>query len=477
MGVALRSTAEQAGRTRLRVEGLAAGGRGVARREGKVWFVAGALPGDLVVARATRVRARFVESRMVELVEASPDRREPPCTIQAACGGCPWMGLGEGLQRVWKQNLIRDALQRIGHLASPELDPMRVPSAPLRYRNRTEFAVRYGGAVDPVVGFHGADPSRGVVPVERCLLQHESANRVLESVREFVGVEADRMGRREAPPAAFRLGIRRSASSGKLLITLRPGGPGSAPARRLAEWLVDRHPEIVGVVGLDSESGRRGGTRCTVLAGADGLEERVDGVDLVLPAASFLQISTEGAQALIDLVAELAHPVRGARVLDLYGGIGLYGIALARRGADRVIVCEADAQAIRAGRRAARREHVSRLRYVRAEVGEFLARSRDELRADLIVANPPRSGLGRAVAAGMRAVGAQRMILVSCDPATLARDLAGLTGAQRYRIRRVVPVDLFPQTAHVEAVALLVRESDPRRSRPAGSRPASCDSR
>jgi 23S rRNA (uracil1939-C5)-methyltransferase len=426
----------------------------VARSEGLVWFVAGGLPGDIVLAEPVRRRASFVEATVAEIVEPSPERRQPACPVQDRCGGCPWMPLDEALQRSWKQRLIRDAMERIGGLKGVESETIRVPSSPLGYRNRVEFTVRWGGPGRPLVGFHAAGSPGALVDIERCLLQSEAANRVLDSVREYLAGPGSRAGR---PRGEHRVVIRSSSRTGEILVGLREAGDVFPRAPRLARFLSERHPEIVGVVRLRAPAGRRGGTRSTVLAGRGGVVERVAGIDLWLPAASFLQVSTAGAEELVQLVGELAGPTKGRRVLDLYGGLGLFGIDLLRRGAIAATVCEADAEAVACARELAReREDLTGLEIVHAEVRDFLERGQPATIPDVVVANPPRAGLGRPVAAAIRRLHPPRLILVSCDPPTLARDLKVLLEDGSYRVERIVPVDLFPQTAHIETAVLLV---------------------
>jgi tRNA/tmRNA/rRNA uracil-C5-methylase (TrmA/RlmC/RlmD family) len=176
-----------------------------------------------------------------------------------------------------------------------------------------------------------------------------------------------------------------------------------------------------------------------------------------MPAASFFQVSAAGAGELAELVAELAAPVEDRRVLDLYGGVGLYATTLLRLGAREAVVCDADREAVTCGERLAVEQNLHRLRYVHSRVDRLLAGDHCRPAPDVVVANPPRSGLGSRVTEALRSLGPERIVVVSCDPPTLARDLRALVASPGYRLERVVPVDLFPQTAHVEAVASLSR--------------------
>lgn len=367
------------------------------------------------------------------------------------------MPLDEDLQRDWKLRLIQEALERIGGLDSVHPEPIRAPSAPMGYRNRAEFALCWGGGAAPVVGFHGSGSDRRVIDVERCPLQHDDANEVLDSVRRFIGRHASGDGWRSKTRHQARLLIRRSDLSGEILVALREAARPLPDARELASFLVDRHEKVVGVARLVVPSGRRGGTRAEVLEGRDWIEERVAGTRLRLPVASFLQVSTAGARELVGLVAELAGDVRAVKVVELYGGAGLFAMELVRRGALSATVCEADPGAIQSGREAVAEAGLRGVEFVRKDVRSFVEQPPARGEVGLIVANPPRSGLGKGVAGALRSWGAERMVLVSCDPPTLARDLKVLLERGAYRVERIIPVDLFPQTAHVETVVLLTR--------------------
>jgi 23S rRNA (uracil1939-C5)-methyltransferase len=259
------------------------------------------------------------------------------------------------------------------------------------------------------------------------------------------------------PAEPFRLVIRESASADRVLVAVRAAGEAFPEAEALAAAIFARHPEVAGVVRVRARAGRRGGSDVEPLAGSAWLQEQIDAVTFRIPAACFTQVNREWTTRLPALVRELAGDVRGARVVDLYGGIGVHGFALAAAGASEVTVCEADAEAVRCGREAARGAGVRALAFAHASAEEFV-RDRWPSRnaVDLVVANPPRTGMSGDVARGLGERAAGRLVLVSCDPPTLGRDVGILVGSG-YRLRRAIPVDLFPQTPHVETVALLQR--------------------
>jgi 23S rRNA (uracil1939-C5)-methyltransferase len=431
------------------IEGLAVGGRGVGRVGGRVWFVPGAVPGDQVIARSSRVKERFVEAELKRRIVSSPDRRDPPCRLQPECGGCPWMVLDETMQRRHKHEILTDTLRRLGGFKGLQPEPMVFADASFAYRNKVEFRIRVGPKAPTLIGFQRPVAGDGLVDVDLCPLQHPEANQVLATVREWW----NRPERSGDEAGSHRLTLRRSWSTGEMLVAVGQVG-GSLPAiDGLAELLMQRHPDVVGVVGLMAADGPRGRIRMRKIAGRNWIEEKLGEYRFRLPAVTFSQVNPELGGRLIRAVVDASDVRPGMRVLDLYGGTGAYGLHLAGRGC-LVAVCDADASAIRCGRDAARRARVSGIRFVHSDVLRFLRGG--ESAADLVVANPPRTGLGRGVARQIVASGCRRVVLVSCDPASLARDLRSLAD-QGFALDRVIPFDLFPQTAHVEALAVMSR--------------------
>jgi 23S rRNA (uracil1939-C5)-methyltransferase len=367
------------------------------------------------------------------------------------------MGLEESSQREWKRRLVQDALQRIAGIAGVEVDQPITVGGDLGYRNKVELVLGRDADARPVIGFHEAGGLSGVVDVTDCAVQHDSANRVLLATRRILLEEPNLWPastyRREDP---FRLVIRRSWSTGALLVAVRETRAEFPAISEFTRRLTVACPELRSVARLRARPGRRGGTRVEAIHGPDWIEERVGELTFRLPASSFLQVNTEVGSALVHLVTSVAAPGEGVPVLDLYGGVGSIGLHLARRGA-RVTVCEADRTAVVCGRQAIRAHRLTGVRFYHGDVRGFLEAEEPPAGAgEIIVANPPRDGLGRGVSQAILARRPARVILVSCDPPTMARDLRALTGGDM-RLNRVSPLDMFPQTSHVETVAVLDR--------------------
>jgi 23S rRNA (uracil1939-C5)-methyltransferase len=368
------------------------------------------------------------------------------------------MILGEECQREWKGRVVRDSLQRIARIPDPPVESVIASPLDLAYRGKAEFSVGSDREGRMLVGFrHRHHPDR-LVDVATCPVIPVAANRVLREVRRLIGASGDGGTVGRTGPQGRRLVLRQSGRDGSVLVIFRDQG---------REWTGPAHgiqrlislPQVAGVVALTALPGRRGGARSRLLAGEDHLEEELGGTVFRVPAATFFQVNPAAATVLVETLLEMSGKIIGGDpVLDLYGGVGVFAWALAGRGA-RVTVVEADPHAVAVGREGVGSpEHP---RFTCGDVGRFLDLHQSEPRPRIVVANPPRTGFGPGVAKRIGDLGSERVVIVSCDPGTLARDLQPLL-QDGYRLERVVPVDLFPQTSHVETVSLL-------RKRPEGA--------
>jgi 23S rRNA (uracil1939-C5)-methyltransferase len=421
------------GRTGLvEIRGIGAGGAGVGRLpDGRAVFVHRTAPGEVVETRVVEEHRRWARGVAVRVVREAPDRRVAPCPHYDLCGGCTLEHLSYPAQLRAKATIVAEALRRIGGL---DVDiPEVVPSpAEFRYRNRVSFTlIRLGGG-RVVAGFHELErPGRIVDITEACLLPEPAIGEVWGQLRAEWGEDAHRL------PSGRRLRLTLRASAEGEVALLVEGG--YAPGR--AEELVSRIPRLAAVWHRPG-----GGEEAPVLlAGREALAETWADEEVGLSGAVFLQVNRGAAQRLEAYVQELAGEVAGRRVVDAYCGIGLHSRRLARKGAE-VVGIELDARAVEIARASA----PAGAHYIAGRVEEHLAQA---LPADLVILNPPRAGLDAAVPAALAERPPARIVYVSCDPATLARDLGRL--APRFGIGSVRCFDLFPQTAHVETVVEL----------------------
>jgi 23S rRNA (uracil1939-C5)-methyltransferase len=428
-------------RLELEIESLAFGGRGVARSEGYVVFVAGALPGDRVLAEVTKSKRRFAEARTVELLRAGVDRVADRCVHDGEpCPGAPWQGLPYERQLAHKRDQVDEALRRIGGLEGFELEEIEPAVEQWRYRNKLEysFGERDG---EPILGFHARGRWDLIVGVEDCLLASERGNAARNEVRDWARRESLPAYDRRARQGVLRnLVVREGRRTGQLQTRL------VTTAARLPKPPVDLHTAI------DGDSGGTEGP--TGALGEERLREELRGLRLEMSHGAFFQTNTEMAERLYAVAGEYAGLSGGERVFDLYCGIGTIGLTMAA-GAAEVWGLEIVPEAIADAERNAERNGIENAHFMagsaRTGVRPLLERAGVP---DVVVIDPPRAGLSQKIVRRVIECEAKRIVYVSCNPTTLAPNAAQLVEAG-YRLRRVRPVDMFPQTPHIECVALL----------------------
>ena len=414
----------------INLDAIAHGGEAIGRHAGKAIFVPYAIPGERVRIEIVEERERWARARLLEVLDPSPDRVAPPCPYfgPEACGGCQWQHIAYPRQAELKQQIVADQLRRLGRIAEPPVadivalaDPAADDDAPTfqeyGYRNNVQFALTPEGRL----GFRRA-ASHDVVPVEHCLLLEPR----LDDLHASLDV---------AWPELIGVDLRAGTEVDDTLILFEAGG--------------DEAPELeIDLPAACALLTRRG---LMPLIGEPWVFIEVLGRRYRVSAESFFQVNTVGAAALVEIVAAYADPQPGDVLLDAYCGAGLFALALAEL-AGEVIGVESSPSAcedfeFNAGDQANISLH-------EGAVEQVLPALRSEgQRADIVVLDPPRAGAGPEVIRELAALGPRRMVYVSCDPATLARDAVHLAAAG-YRLVEAQPVDLFPQTFHVETVAL-----------------------
>jgi 23S rRNA (uracil1939-C5)-methyltransferase len=432
----------------LEVESLAQGGRGVARSDGYVVFVSAALPGDRVRARLTKAKSSFGEAQAVELLQPSPDRVPDRCLHDGEpCPGAPWQGLSYDRQLAEKAEQVDSALRRLGGLDGFELEPIEPAIEQWRYRNKLEysFGERDG---ELVLGFHRRGSWAELVDAEDCLLASERNNAARNEVRAWARREGIPAYDRRLHSGALRnLVVREGRRTGQIQTRLV-----TSPAS-IARPPVDLHTVVEGPGGgTDGPTG---------VLGEEFLEEELGGLRLRVSPSAFFQTNTEMAERLHAIAADFAGLSGRERVFDLYGGIGTIGLALARQ-AGEVWGIEVVPEAVADAKENARRNGIANARFVASDARSGIRPLLEETgNPDVVVIDPPRAGLSKKVVRRVIECGASRIVYVSCNPTTLAPNASQLTEAG-YRLRRVRPVDMFPQTPHVECVALLEKAAGSR---------------
>lgn len=432
----------------LRVDTLVSDGRGLGRREGVVVFVEGALPGQLVRAKIVRARKSLAEAECAEVLERSPDEQEPPCPHAGRCGGCAWQSLAYEKQLGWKERIVRDALERVGKLPEPPMLPILPSPRMWGYRNKMEFA--FGPSEAGVsVGLRERG-SRNIVEVTGCLLQTPLTMRVLAAVRELAnGPFHDVDG---------RFLVVREPHAGGCFVELIAGRGDAGTGERYAAALRAVVPEVSGFA-LSQRSATSDVAYGERSLYADGqLEERIGPITLRMGHNAFFQVNTPAAELLYAEAARFAalEALERPVLWDVYGGVGSIGLYLAS-GRDLCVVGIEDMPgAVRCARENIRAQGLKDYKVEQGDAKSVIGRLlRLGPKPDVVIVDPPRAGIDAKVAQQLAEAAPARLMYVSCNPATLARDAARLAPA--FRVRAVRPVDLFPQTPHVETVALLER--------------------
>jgi 23S rRNA (uracil1939-C5)-methyltransferase len=442
----------------LAIDDLAFGGEAVGRVDGYVMFVRGGVPGDRLRVRVTETRARFGRAAIESVETPSPHRVAAPCPYFGRCGGCRLQHMGYEAQLAFKAQQVRDCLERLGAVGAFELRPILPAPEPYGYRNKMEFTVA-PGPQGPVIGLHEADRYDVVLDIERCLLQSEPMNTLLGEVRTQVRARGLGVWDQDTEQGLLRfVTLREGRRTGQAMVNVVAAAPDVATLSPLAEALKTRVPSTASVV-LNVNAKKAAvavGSEEHVLVGGDHITESLGGLGFQISANSFFQTNTEQAERLFALVSQACELGGAETVIDLYSGTGAISLLLARR-CRRVYGIEVAAAAVADAVGNARVNGIDNCTFLTGEVRHVLpALLRDGVRADVVVADPPRAGFHPKALAALVALAPARLVYVSCNPATLARDVGELL-RHGYRLEWVQPVDMFPQTPHIEAVARLRR--------------------
>ena len=451
----------------LEITGITAQGSGV----GRVWdeegspgmtvFVPFTAMGDHIRCRILKVQKNHAYGRLEEVVSPSADRirGEADCPAFGKCGGCAWRHISYEAECRYKRQQVADALQRIGGLG---LEPEPLLAAPQsdRYRNKAQFPVAMG-PYRPMAGFY-APRSHRLVEVKDCLLQPPVFAELVAAVLYWAKKAGVSLYDEELKAGLLRhIYIRQAEATGEIGVCLVCTSGKLPEPRLLVEQLRDRTPDLAGVtVNINrADTNVVLGETFFTLWGQEAVEDELCGLRFRLSPQSFYQVNRRQAERLYELAAEMAGLTGEQTLLDLYCGTGTIGLSMAAR-AGRVIGVETVPQAVEDARRNAERNGIANARFLCADAGEAAVRlAREGVRPDVVVLDPPRKGCAPAVIDTVAAMAPRRVVYVSCDPATLARDLKCF--AERgYDTRRAVPVDLFPRTPHVECCALLTKRED-----------------
>ena len=455
----------------LEITDIAAEGKSLGKYNDIVVFVPHTVPGDVVDVQINNKRRRFMEGYVVNFVKRSPIRVEPFCKHYGECGGCKWQALPYPMQLEYKQRQVEDQLRRLGKIELPEISPIIGSERSEYYRNKLEFTfsnkrwvprseVAAGAATGDgnALGFHIPGMFDKVLDVEWCHLQAEPSNTIRLAVKRLAEEQRLEFYNLRDHQGFLRNIIIRTATTGQVMVTVVFARDDAERRAALLDALIREFPQITSLNYIVNEklNDSIGDQEVFCYAGKPYMEERMEHLTFRVNPKSFYQTNSEQAYNLYKVAREFAELTGNEVVYDLYTGTGTIANFVAAR-ARKVVGIEYVPEAIEDAKQNSALNGIDNTLFFAGDMkdvlnAEFIERHG---RPDVIILDPPRAGIHADVAATILAAAPERMVYVSCNPATQARDLAIFDAA--YRVTRVQPVDMFPHTHHVENVVQLVR--------------------
>ena len=456
----------------IEITGIAAEGKALTRVDDMVVFVPYCVPGDIVDLQVTKKKHSFMEARVERIVKPSEERCDPVCKHYGVCGGCKWQILPYPAQLRYKQQQVADNLTRIGKVALPEISPILGSQHIYAYRNKLEFTfadrkwlswdeIHAAGGLENIdnsygLGFHITNCFDKVLDIEECHLMPDINNRIRNGIRQFAREHGMTFYNEHTHQGQLRTLILRANHKGEIMLILSFGEALDDNGFALLEWLHREFPEIVSLqyVVNTKYNDTIGDLDVQVYFGADHIMEEMEGLQFKVGPKSFYQTNTEQAYELYKVARDFAELTGEERVFDLYTGTGTIANFVAKQ-AKQVIGIEYVPEAIEDAKVNAQLNHLSNTLFFAGDMKDIL--NEDFIaqygRPDVIITDPPRAGMHEDVVKTILFAEPKRIVYVSCNPATQARDLALLD--EKYQVTKVQPVDMFPHTQHVENVVQL----------------------
>ena len=451
--------------TEVEISDVAFGGRGLVRLDGMAVFVDQTVPGDRAIIRIVRKKKNYAEARVIDLIQSSPDRIIAPCEYSGFCGGCKWQFLKYEQQLIYKRQHVLDSLEHIGRIKDTLVHDTIPSELIFGYRNKMEFSCSDRrwllphelGQVDVDIGFalglHVPGTFHKVIDTRECLLQPNLGNDLMDEVRTFIRSSDQPVYGLRSHIGYWRfLVLRHSVAHDRWMVNIVTAEDRRESVQPLADRLRDRYPKVVSIINniTSRKAGVAVGDVEYTLAGSDIISDKIEGFEFEISANSFFQTNTRGAALLFKIVEKYAGLSGSETVLDLYSGTGTIPILLSEQ-SKAVTGIEIVESAVDDAEKNCRKNGISNCKFIRGDIRKCL--SQIEQRPDVLIIDPPRAGMHKDVVNQVLELGAGRLVYVSCNPATMARDLELMQ--ETYHLEEVQPVDMFPHTYHVEAVGKL----------------------
>lgn len=453
----------------MSISGMAFGGKGIAKVNGYTVFVDQAVPSDRVRARVVKKKQSYAEARVEDILEPSPFRIDAPCKYSGFCGGCKWQFINYDQQLHYKRQHVLDSLEHIGLLKGIPVHPVIPSHLIFGYRNKMEFSCSDKQWVLPkdmnkedvdrsfALGLHVPGTFHKVLDIGECLLQPVLGNRILEDVRAYIKASGIPVYGLRSHTGFWRfLVLRHSVAYDQWMVNIVTAAEDRDVVLPLADRLKEKYPQIVSVV--NNITARKAGVAIgeyeIPLAGKHAIKDKIGPYEFEISANSFFQTNTRGAEVLYKTVKDFAELTGKETVLDLYSGTGSIAIYLSDS-AGEVVGIEIVESAVSDAGKNCRINQVSNCRFLHGDIRERFHNVSPK--PDIMVIDPPRVGMHKEVVSKILEMRPERIVFVSCNPATMARDLGLMK--DHYEILEVQPVDMFPHTYHIEAVAKLKARS------------------
>ncbi len=454
---------------RILITDIGAEGNAIARVEGQVVFIPMLVPGDVVDIRITRKRRNYLEGRVIRFHEYSPDRIKPLCRHFGVCGGCKWQHLPYELQLKYKEKQVTDTLTRIGKVRPDEILPVVASDDVYYYRNKLEYTfsdrrwftkeeleAETDFAGKDALGFHVPGFFDKVLDIKECHLQPEPSDSIRNAVRRYAHRKGLSFFNLRQQSGFLRNLIIRSSGSGDIMVIVVFFLDEQERIEGLLDYLSEEFPRITSLWYIINrkKNDSLADQEPVLYRGDDHLTEEIDGLKFRVGPKSFFQTNTRQAEKLYAIAREFAGLTGKETVYDLYTGTGTIAAYMASRAA-RVTGIEYIEEAVRDARINSEINNIKNTEFFSGDLKDVLSGSffRDHGYPDVVITDPPRAGMHPDVVRSIMEAGSGKIVYISCNPATQARDISML--AERYEVEKVQPVDMFPQTHHVENVALL----------------------
>ncbi|MBC2694437.1 MAG: 23S rRNA (uracil(1939)-C(5))-methyltransferase RlmD [Desulfobacteraceae bacterium] len=451
---------------KLEISELAFGGKGIAHKDGFVVFVDQTVPLDIVIARIIKKKKNFAVARVVEIVDESPFRINPPCIYSGQCGGCKWQFLRYEKQLDYKRQHVIDSLEHIGIIKGVTVHSTISSKLIYGYRNKMEFSCSDRRWLMPdemgmenldlnfALGLHVPGTFHKVLDTKKCLLQPALGNNILDDVRTYINES-------NVPIYGFRshsgfwrfVMLRHSAAYDQWMVNIVTAEESSKILKPLSDLLTAKYPGIVSVINNINtrKAGIAVGEYEILLAGSSFIKEKIGPFEFTISANSFFQTNTLGAEILYEKVKEYAGLSGKEYVVDLYSGAGTIAIFLADS-AKELTGIEISKSAVQDAEANCRNNKIANCRFILGDIKDCLEHVK---KPDVMIIDPPRVGMHKNVVKQILNIAPAKIIYVSCNPATMARDLGMIK--DNYNVLEVQPIDMFPHTYHIESVARLER--------------------